>query len=88
MNSEQVQSLIRAILSAIGGYFVGKGIIDASTMTSIVGALATLGVAVWGFFSKTNNAIVASAAALPEVQSIKLESTAPSSMAAPVNVSK
>ena len=88
MNSDQIAGIIRAILSAIGGYFVGKGIIDASTMTSIVGALATLGAALWDFFAKTNNAIVASAAALPEVQSIKLEPSAPTAMAAPSNVSK
>ena len=46
MNTEQIGALIRAILSAVGGYFVGKGIIDASTMTAIVGALATVGVAI------------------------------------------
>ena len=88
MNGEQIGSIIRAVLSAVGGYFVGKGIIDASTMTAIVGALATLGVAIWGVFTKTPTAIVASAAALPDVQSIKLEPSAPSAMAAPVNVSK
>lgn len=88
MNGEQIGSIIRAILSAVGGYFVGKGIIDASTMTAIVGALGTIGVAIWGIVTKTNTAIVASAAALPEVQSIKLEPSAPIAMAAPSNVTK
>lgn len=88
MNGEQIGSIIRAILSAVGGYFVGKGIIDASTMTAIVGALGTIGVAIWGILTKTPTALVASAAALPEVQSIKLEPSAPTAMAAPSNVSK
>jgi hypothetical protein len=57
-------------------------------MTGLVGAIITIGGVVWGAFNKTSNAIVASAAALPEVQSIKLESSAPTSMAAPANVSK
>lgn len=65
MNGEQIGSIIRAILSAIGGYFVGKGIIDASTMTAIVGAVATIGVAIWGIVTKTDKAIIASAAAVP-----------------------
>jgi hypothetical protein len=67
MNGDQIGSIIRAILSAVGGYFVGKGIIDASTMTAIVGALATIGVAIWGIVTKTDTAIVSSAAAVPGV---------------------
>lgn len=67
MNGEQIGSIIRAILSAVGGYFVGKGIIDASTMTAIVGALATIGVAIWGIVTKTNTAMVSSAATVPGV---------------------
>ena len=68
MNSEQISSLVRSILLAVGGFFVGKGIIDASTMTTIVSALVTLGMAAWGIFTKTNTAKVASAAAVPGVE--------------------
>lgn len=67
MNGDQIGSIIRAILSAVGGYFVGKGIIDASTMTAIVGALATISVAIWGIVTKTNTALVSSAATVPGV---------------------
>ena len=65
MNSDQIGSLIRSILMAFGGYFVGKGIIDASTMTAIAGAVATIAVTVWGIVSKTNTNLVASAATVP-----------------------
>ncbi len=52
MNGDQVGGIVRAVMSAIGGYFVGKGLIDASTMTTIAGAIATLSVAVWSVASK------------------------------------
>lgn len=52
MTGEQVGGIVRAVVSAIGGYLVGKGIIDASTATAIAGAAATIGVAIWSVFSK------------------------------------
>ena len=52
MNSEQVGGIVRALVSAIGGYFVGKGLIDASTLTSVAGAAAALVVAVWSVLAK------------------------------------
>jgi hypothetical protein len=47
MNADQVGGIVRAILAAIGGYFVGKGLVDSATMTTIVGAAATIAAAVW-----------------------------------------
>jgi hypothetical protein len=90
MNWEQISSILRHILTFGGGFAVAKGWVSAETMTGIVGAIITIGGVVWGLFNKTSNAIVASAAALPEVQSIKLEPSAPSAMvsATPSNVSK
>lgn len=90
MNWEQISSILRHILTFGGGFVVAKGWVDAETMTGIVGAIITIGGAVWGFLNKTSSSLVAQAAALPEVQSIKLEPTAPSSMvtATPANVSK
>lgn len=52
MTGEQVGGVVRAIVSALGGYFVGKGLVDASTVTSISGAAATIVVAVWSVWSK------------------------------------
>ena len=88
MNWEQISSILRHVLTFGGGFIVAKGWVSETVMLQIVGAVITVGGAVWGFFNKTDNAIVASAAALPAVQSIKLEPSAPTAMAAPSNVSK
>lgn len=52
MNSDQIGGIVRAIVSAVGGYFVGKGLVDSATMTTIAGAVATLAVAVWSVIAK------------------------------------
>ena len=88
MNWEQISSILRHILTFGGGFVVAKGWISAEALPGIIGAIITVGGVVWGLFNKTDNAIVASAAALPAVQSIKLEPSAPTAMAAPENVSK
>jgi hypothetical protein len=90
MNWEQISSILRHILTFGGGFIVAKGWISAEALPGIIGGIITVGGVIWGFFNKTDNAIVASAAALPDVQLIKLEQTAPSSMVAatPSNVSK
>jgi len=88
MSWEQISSILRHILTFGGGFIVAKGWVDTETMTGLVGAVITIGGAVWAVFNKTSSSIVAQAAALPEVQSIKLEPSAPTAMAAPENVSK
>lgn len=52
MSGEQIAGVVRAIVAAVGGYFVGKGVIDESTATTIAGAFATLATAVWSIFAK------------------------------------
>lgn len=52
MTAEQIAGVIRAIVAAVGGYFVGKGVIDADTVTTIGGSLATLATAVWSVWAK------------------------------------
>lgn len=90
MNWEQISSILRHVLTFGGGFIVAKGWISAETMTGLVGAVITIGGAIWAVFNKTPANIVASAASLPEVQSIKLEPSAPSSLVSstPSNVSK
>ncbi len=90
MNWEQVSSILRHILTFGGGFVVAKGWISETLMLEIVGVIVTVGGAVWAMFNKTDSSIVASAAALPDVQSIKLEPSAPSSMvqSTPANVNK
>lgn len=88
MNWEQISSILRHVLTFGGGFAVAKGWVSAETMTGLVGAIITVGGVVWSLFNKTDAAIVASAAALPDVKSIKLEQSAPAAMSAPANVSK
>lgn len=52
MTSEQFAGIVRAILSAVGGYIVGRGLIDQATMITIVGALVTLATAGWSYWAK------------------------------------
>jgi hypothetical protein len=63
MNSDQIVSIIRQILLAVGGFVVGKGWVDNDTMIQIAGALSVLVGSVWAIWSRTNKNIVASAAA-------------------------
>lgn len=52
MSNDQIAGIIRAVVAAVGGYFVGKGLVDADTVATIGGALATLGTAIWSVRSK------------------------------------
>lgn len=52
MNQEQIGGIVRAVISAVGGYFVGKGITDAATVTAVAGAAATIAAAVWSVIAK------------------------------------
>lgn len=52
MSKEQIAGIVRAIVAALGGYFVGKGMLDGATMETIAGAVATLATAIWSVWSK------------------------------------
>ena len=52
MHGEQIAGIVRAVVAAIGGYLVGKGITDAETVAAVAGAAATVAVAVWSVLSK------------------------------------
>ncbi len=52
MNQEQVLGIVRHILTAAGGVLVTKGYVDANTLATIVGALATLIGAGWSIWIK------------------------------------
>lgn len=52
MNGEQIAGIVRALVAAVGGYMVGKGLVDSETVVSISGALATLATAVWSVMAK------------------------------------
>lgn len=50
---DAILGLIRHALTAGGGYIVGKGLLDASSMTEIVGAAMTLIGAAWSVYDKS-----------------------------------
>jgi hypothetical protein len=52
MTGDQIAGIVRAVIAALGGYFVAKGVTDAGTVTTISGAVATLAAAIWSVFSK------------------------------------
>jgi hypothetical protein len=63
MNADQIASLVRQILTFVGGYLVTKGIVDDGTLVAVVGAIATLASVGWSFF--THKAVVATTTASP-----------------------
>ena len=49
---EQISGIVRAIIAAAGGYFVGQGMLDANTAATIGGAVSTIAVAGWSVWAK------------------------------------
>jgi hypothetical protein len=52
LTTEQVNGLIRTAAAYGFGYLTAKGLIDGATGTALSGAVATIGVAIWSYFSK------------------------------------
>ena len=52
MTADQVGGIVRALVAAAGGYFVGQGLVDSETMLTLGGAFTTIVVAVWSIWSK------------------------------------
>lgn len=52
MTKEEFGGVVRTVVAALGGLAVGRGWIDADTMTALAGAAATIGVAIWSIVSK------------------------------------
>ena len=91
MNSTQIQTTLTPIVGFIAGILAAKfAWFDSATWTAILMGIVGLGATIWGAFATRNNAVISQAAALPEVQSIKLEPSATSATVAatPSNVTK
>lgn len=52
MSGQQVAGIVRAVVSGLGGYLVGKGLVDADTVVSVAGAASTVAMALWSVYSK------------------------------------
>lgn len=92
MNGMQVTSTFGPLITFFAGLLAGKGVfgLDATSWTTIIGAVIAGAIAIWGVVTTRKTAQIASVAAMPEVQSIKLEPSAPSAITAatPANVTK
>lgn len=92
MNSTQIQATLAPLISFLAGLAAGKGLfgLDVASWTTLIGAVVGFGATIWGIIATRNTAVISQAAALPEVQSIKLNSSAPASVvsATPSNVQK
>lgn len=92
MNSTSVTSTFGPLVAFFAGLLAGKGVfgLDAQTWTTVIGA-AIAGVAtVWGAIATRKKAQISAVASMPEVQSVKLEPSAPADIvsATPGNVTK
>lgn len=92
MNSTTATSTFGPLVAFFAGLLAGKGVfgLDAQTWTTVIGAIIAAGASVWGAIATRKNAQISAVASMPEVQSVKLEPSAPSSiaLATPDNVSK
>lgn len=52
MNMDMILGAVRHVLTFGGGILVAKGIVDETTMLSIVGAVVTIVGAVWSVVNK------------------------------------
>ena len=55
MNIEVILSALRQVLIFVGGYFVGKGLIDQSVVETLVPAIITVVASVWGLIAKSKD---------------------------------
>lgn len=72
MNSTQIQTTLAPIVGFFAGLLAGKGLfgLDATAWAQIIGGVVGFVATVWGIFATRNNAVIAQAAALPEVKTI------------------
>jgi hypothetical protein len=52
MTQEQVFGIVRHAMTAIGGIFVFKGLLDESMLQELIGAALGLGGVIWSIVSK------------------------------------
>jgi hypothetical protein len=56
MNADSIWQIARYILIAAGGFVTAKGWADEATVTSVVTAIGTIFVAVWGVWTRAKSA--------------------------------
>jgi len=56
MNKQVVLGIVRHILTGVGGYFVGTGLIDAAGAETAIGAIIALAGIIWSAIDKKDAA--------------------------------
>ena len=74
-NTEQLMSLLRAVLQIMGTALVAHGTlgINAALWEQISGGVLMLAPVIWGMFAHTDAAKIASVAAMPDVEKIVVQ---------------
>lgn len=77
MNSTQLTTTVAPIVSFIAGILAGKGLfgLDATAWATIIGAIVAFGATVWGAFTTRKTALVTTVANMPEVDSVRVDTT-------------
>lgn len=71
MNSTQIQTTFAPLISFIAGLLAAKvPFFDLGTWTQIIGGALGLAAVIWGAVTGRGNAIIAQAAALPQVKTV------------------
>jgi uncharacterized membrane protein YuzA (DUF378 family) len=79
VNSDtQIQTTLSPLIAVIAGIIAGTHLFgwDSSAWTAVIGGLVGLAAVVWGNIASSKANIISTAANQPEVQSIKLASSA------------
>ena len=50
MNWESIQQVLRIVLYAVGGYFLGEGVVEGEMFQQAMGGVMAVGAFVWWFF--------------------------------------
>lgn len=82
MSSDQIKSILQAILAAIGGFILAKGWVNAETWAWITGGILSIGPVIWSWITTRPAAIAASAQALPGVNVTTTAAATPAVQAA------
>lgn len=82
MTSDQIKSILQAVLSAIGGFILAKGWINAETWAWIAGGILSIGPVIWSWITSRPAAIAASAQNLPGVSVSTTSAAGPAVQAA------
>jgi hypothetical protein len=72
-NTDQILSLIRAILQIVGTSLMAKGVVTTADWTTYSGAILMAAPIIWGLLAHTDGAKIAAVAAMPDVEKIVVQ---------------